>query len=142
MRQAREGDTVKVQYHGTLSDGTVFDSASREEPLEFTLGNQVVISGFESAVLGMEVGEKKRVSVAPEEGFGRRRTELVMPLDRSDIPDHIELKVGKRLGVRSSEGTGLYATIIDISEETVTLDANHPLADKELTYEIELLEIT
>lgn len=141
MAQAKVGDRVRVHYSGFLEDGTMFDSSLEKEPFEFTLGEEMVIPGFENAVIGMKVGDTKKVSVPPEEAYGNYSEDLVVVIDRAQIPDHIDPELGMMLQVRSQEGTTTNVTITDISEDTVTLDGNHPLAGKELTFEIELLEI-
>ncbi|HEC91867.1 MAG TPA: peptidylprolyl isomerase [Candidatus Atribacteria bacterium] len=141
MAQAKIGDKVKVHYSGSLKDGTVFDSSLEKEPFEFTLGEDMVIPGFENAIIGMNEGETKTVSIPPEEAYGDYREELVVTVDRSQIPSDIEPRLGMVLQVRSREGTIANVIIRDITENSITLDGNHPLAGKELTFEIKLLEV-
>ncbi len=141
MAQAHEGDKVKVHYEGKLSDGTVFDSSRDREPLEFKLGEHAVIPGFESAVMGMNEGESKEFSISPDEAYGQRRDELVAQVNRSQIPESIDPKNGMILQVKNQEGATTNVTVTDVSDDTVTLDGNHPLAGKELNFEIELVEI-
>ncbi|RMD93594.1 MAG: peptidylprolyl isomerase [Calditrichaeota bacterium] len=139
---AKSGDKVKVHYKGMLDDGTVFDSSFDSEPLEFVIGENMVIPGFENAVKGMNVGDTKKFSVPPEEAYGPYREDLVVEIDRSHVPPHIDLELGMMLQVRSQEGSVTNVKVTEIGEETVTLDANHPLAGKALTFEIELVDVS
>lgn len=141
MAQAKTGDTVKIHYNGFLDDGTIFGSSQGEEPVEFTIGEGKLISGFENAVVNMEEGDKKTVKIPPEVGFGKYKEDLVRAVSKSSIPEHIEAKVGKVLVFRVSEGENVRATVKDVTENEVIIDANHPFAGKELQFEIELLEI-
>ncbi len=142
MSQAKQGDTVRVHYHGTLEDGTVFSSTYDEnEPFEFTIGKGSVLPKFEKAVIGMNKGDKRTVSVPPEDGYGQHKKEFVFAMDRAQAPANLELELGKRLQIRTNQGTTAVATITAITENTVVLDANDPLAGKTLKFEIELLEI-
>ena len=141
MAQAQDGDTVKVHYTGKLDDGTVFDSSVDGDPLEFTLGDDQLIPGFESAVIGMNAAESKTVKIAAAEAYGPHQEEMVLVVERAEFPDDIDPKVGEQLRMEDSDGQELEVTITDASEETVTLDGNHPLAGKDLTFEIQLIEI-
>jgi peptidylprolyl isomerase len=143
MAQAKAGDTVRVHYEGQLSDGTIFDSSLEREPIEFILGQDTVIPGFEQAVLGMEAGESKDVSVPPEDGFGEYSEDLVVNIEKSMLPPDINPELGMQLEVSSEEEeeTPRVFTIADIAEDSVTLDGNHPLAGEEIAFKIELLEI-
>lgn len=142
MGQAMSGDKVKVHYTGTLEDGTVFSSTYEEnEPFEFTIGERNVLPSFENAVIGMEEGERKTISVPPEDAYGRHRKEFVFCMDKEQAPANLGLQVGKRLQVRLSGGTTAIATVQAITDDSVILDANDPLAGKTLEFEIELLEI-
>lgn len=141
MAQAKEGDLVKVHYTGKLEDGTEFDSSTEGEPLEFTIGKGEVIPGFEVAVSGMSPGESKAVNVPPEQAYGQHKEEMVAVLERKDIPADIELAVGNQLEVSQENGDSFLVLVTDLSETTVTLDANHPLAGKSLVFEINLLEV-
>jgi peptidylprolyl isomerase len=141
MSQAKNGDNVKVHYTGTLEDGTVFDSSVDREPIQFTLGNGQLIKGFEDAVTGMSVGETKTVRISSNEAYGPHRDELILKFNKSDFPPSIEPKEGLVLNLRSQDGKSLMAEIKGISGDTVTLDGNHPLAGKDLTFKIELVEI-
>jgi peptidylprolyl isomerase len=141
MKKAKLGDNVKAHYTGKLDDGTVFDSSRDRGPLEFSIGENQVIKGFEEAVVGMSEGESKTVTVASEEAYGARREDLVITLQRSQIPANVELREGLHLQMRQQDGTVFNVMVSDLSDEQVTLDANHPLAGKDLTFEIELVEI-
>jgi peptidylprolyl isomerase len=142
MGQATSGDAVKIHYDGFLDDGTLFGSSRGEKPVEFTIGAGEVIPGFENAVINMEEGDTKTVTISPEDGFGRYKEALVKTISTSKLPSHIEPKVGKVLVLRADAENDVRATIRDVTEKEVTLDANHPLAGKELKVEIELLEIS
>lgn len=133
---AKSGDTVKVHYTGKLADGTVFDSSVGSEPYEFTLGQGQTISGFEQAVIGMKVGETKTVTIPVDEAYGPRRDDLIVESGRDRLSPDINPEVGMQL--TSGQGT---VTIIEVSETTVKIDANHPLAGQDLTFDIELVEI-
>jgi peptidylprolyl isomerase len=139
--QAKNGDTVQVNYTGKLADGTVFDSSVGREPLEFTLGADQVIPGFEKAVFGMKVGEKKTVTIPVDEAYGPYRDDLVAEVPREKLPEDITPEVGQQLGVKRTDGGTSIVTIISVSDNAVTIDANHPLAGKDLTFEIELVKI-
>ena len=146
MAQAKAGDTVRVHYEGQLSDGTIFDSSLEREPIEFILGQDTVIPGFEQAVIGMEVGESKDVSIPPEEGFGDYSEDLVVNIEKTILPPDINPELGMQLEVSSEEvsseeETPRVFTIADIAEDSITLDGNHPLAGAEIAFKIELLEI-
>jgi len=136
----QSGDTVKVDYTGKLSDGTVFDTSVGKQPLEFTLGSNEVIEGFETAVLGMKVGESKTVTIPAVQAYGERDESLVLEADRSAFPTDQELKVGMQFQGSSSIGTLIF-TIIEINDTKVKVDGNHSLAGKDLTFEITLVEI-
>ncbi|RMH87869.1 MAG: peptidylprolyl isomerase [Calditrichaeota bacterium] len=142
MAQAKAGNTVKVHYRGLLEDGSVFDdSLERGEPFEFKLGAEMVIPGFENAVLGMAEGETKVVTLSPDEAYGPYRQDLTIDIQRAQLPEHIEPAVGKRLRLRAPDGSINEVFISQVTEDTVTIDANHPLAGKTLTFEIQLVEI-
>ena len=141
MAQAENGDSVKVHYTGKLDDGTVFDSSVDGEPLEFKLGEDQLIPGFESAVVGMHAGETKTIRIIADDAYGPHQEEMVLVIDRSEFPDDIDPKVGEQLSMQDAEGEEFEVKIVDASEETVTLDGNHPLAGENLTFEIQLVEI-
>lgn len=142
MAQAKQGDTVKVHYHGTLDDGTVFSSTYEEkEPFEFTIGEDSVLPKFGKAVIGMNEGDTKVVSIQPEDGYGHHKEDFVFVMDRANAPTSIKLEIGKRLQISSNQGKRTIATITAITEDSVVLDANDPLAGKSLTFKIELIKI-
>ncbi|MEA3365354.1 MAG: peptidylprolyl isomerase [Candidatus Hydrogenedentes bacterium] len=141
MAAAKEKDKVRVHYTGKLEDGTVFDSSVEREPVEFTIGEERLIAGFEKAVLGMEPGENKVETVAAGEAYGPFRDELVQELSRQDFPGDVTITQGQRFEARTASGQPLMLTVVDVADDKVTVDANHPLAGKDLVFEIELLEI-
>lgn len=140
MTQATAGNTVRVHYTGRLNDGTVFDSSQGRDPLEFTLGEGQVIPGFDEAVAGMAVGDSATVTIEPENAYGEHRDEMVQAVPRSEIPSDIDLDIGMQLKASGPAGE-MIVTVIELSDESVTLDANHPLAGKALTFDLELVEI-
>ena len=141
MSQAKTGDTVKVHYTGKLDDGTVFDTSAEQEPLEFIVGEGQVIPGFESAVIGMNTGEIKTTHIVADDAYGPHRPEMVIEVERGMFPTDMDPQVDQQVQIRQSNGQSFIATITDISDENVTLDANHPLAGKDLTFDIQLVEI-
>lgn len=141
MSEAKNGDTVKVHYTGTLEDGTIFDSSEEREPLQFTLGQGQLIKGFEEAVIGMSVGETKAVRILSDGAYGSYREELLLKFNKTDFPANIEPQEGLVINLMSPDGRSMLATIIEISGNAITLDANHPLAGKDLTFNIDLIEI-
>ena len=141
MAAAKLGDTVRVHYTGTLSDGAVFDTSAEMDPLEFILGEGDVIPGFENAIVGMNVGESKKISIPPEEAYGEPDDDLIMVVDRSDIPEDIVPEIGMVLRATAEDGAEAHIMITEIDADSVTLDGNHPLAGQELIFTIELVEI-
>ena len=141
MARARNGDTVTVHYTGKLEDGTVFDSSVSRDPLQFTLGEDVLIPGFEQAVLGMSPGESKTAQVSADQAYGLHREEMVVDIDRQEFPPHFQPEVGQQLQIPQSDGRVTRLIVTAVSEQNVTLDANHPLAGRDLTFDIQLLEI-
>ncbi|MEP6594726.1 MAG: peptidylprolyl isomerase [Ginsengibacter sp.] len=141
MQQVKNGDVVKVHYTGKLTNGEQFDSSTGREPLEFTVGGGQMIKGFDNAMPGMSVGEKKTISITPEEGYGEKNEEAIIEFPKQNVPADIPLKVGMQLELRSEDGAPIPVTVADVKEETIILDANHSLAGKELVFDIELVEI-
>ncbi|MDJ0509207.1 MAG: peptidylprolyl isomerase [Crocosphaera sp.] len=141
MVQAKLGDTVKVNYTGKLEDGTVFDSSVNRDPLQFSLGEGQVIAGFEEAVVGMSPGDSKSVTIPSEQAYGSYQEELVIVVDEQQIPSELSVEVGQQLQMRHSSGQAVPVTVTNVADDKVTLDANHPLAGKDLTFEIELVTI-
>jgi len=141
MTQAKSGDTVRIHYTGTLDDGTQFDSSAGREPLEFAIGGGQVIPGFDSAVDGMAVGENKTVTIPPDEAYGQRHDQLVQQVSRSALPDDMEPAVGLQLQSQSPDGQIMNLVVTEVADESITVDANHPLSGHALTFAIELVEI-
>jgi peptidylprolyl isomerase len=141
MSQAKKGDSVKVHYTGKLDDGTVFDSSVGREPLDFTVGAGQLIAGFDEAVVGMAVGEKKSVRIAAEQAYGPHNPEMTLQVPRSDLPADIQPELGMQLEASQEGGHSMVVTVVEVNEESVTFDANHPLAGKALTFEIEVVEL-
>jgi FKBP-type peptidyl-prolyl cis-trans isomerase 2 len=139
--KAAAGNNVKVHYTGTLDDETVFDSSRDRDPLEFTIGNGQLIKGFEDAVVGMAVGDLKTVGISSEEAYGNHRDELLINIDKKQFPENIDPVEGLQISLKSPEGKIVNASVTAVGESSVTLDANHPLAGKNLTFNIELVEI-
>ena len=141
MTQVKSGDTVRIHYTGTLADGSTFDSSEGRDPLEFTVGSGQIIPGLDTAMPGMAVGETKRVEVPAEQAYGEPNADALQAVPRSEIPADIPLDIGTQLQVQTPSGQVMPVTVAEVTEEQVTLDANHPLAGKDLTFDIELVEI-
>ena len=142
MMQAGDGDTAKLHYTARLENGRVISTTKGRPPVEIEIGSGTPILGLEQGIIGMEIGETRTITVPPEEGFGPKWKELMLEVDKSELPDSVTPTVGKRLQVRKEGGGLVYVTIADINEDTVTLDANHPLAGETLTFDIELVGVT
>ena len=138
---AKTGDTVKVHYTGTLTDGTVFDSSKGREPLEFTLGEQRVIPGFEKAVLGMTPGDSKKETIPADQAYGPHREDMLLQVERAQFPQEIAPEVGLQLQMTTGNGQQVPVTITEVHDDKIHLDANHPLAGKDLTFDLQLVEI-
>lgn len=138
MAQAREGDIVNVHYTGRLEDGTVFDFSEGREPLEFTLGEGMVIPGFEEAVVEMNPGDSKTVDIPSDEAYGPHRDEMVMVVDKDEFPEDLNPQVEDVLQVQDPDGEAFMVRVTAVDDETITLDANHPLAGKNLIFDIRL----
>ena len=141
MTQAKYGNTVKVHYTGKLDDGTVFDSSIDRDPLQFTLGDGQMIPGFEQAIDGMSLNESKTVTIPMDQAYGPHREERVNEIERNQFPENMQLEIGQQLQIRQDDGQPFLVSVTDVSESSVTLDANHPLAGKDLTFDIQLVEI-
>lgn len=141
MLQAKQGDNVKVHYTGKLDDGTVFDSSVDRDPLEFIIGSGMIIPGFEQAVIGMQPGESKVEVIPTDNAYGPYLEEMVLTIDRQQMPLELEPEIGQQLQLQHPTGGVIPVVITEVSQGTVTLDANHPLAGEDLTFEIELVEI-
>ncbi|MBL26467.1 MAG: peptidylprolyl isomerase [Rhodospirillaceae bacterium] len=141
MSSVKSGDTVKVHYTGRLDDGTQFDTSSGREPLELTVGSGNIIPGFENSVIGMSPGDTKTVTVPSGEAYGDHRPDMVQTVSRDQIPPEVEVAPGVQLRASNQNGQPFLLTVVDVSDDSVTVDANHPLAGKDLTFDIELVEI-
>lgn len=141
MAQAKKGDVVQVHYTGTLEDGSQFDSSAGGKPLQFKIGAGHIIPGFEEAVTGMAVGETKTVTIEADQAYGKYRPELIQEFDRGSVPADLKLEIGTKLEAEREDGGRVILTVLEATESIVRLDANHPLAGKDLTFEIELVEI-
>ncbi len=135
------GQKVKIHYTGTLDDGNQFDSSVGRDPLEFEMGAGMVIPGFEKGVVDMEVGEKKTIHIPAAEAYGEKRDEMVMEFERSQLPEGLEPEVGMGLQMQGPQGQAIPVQITAVAEETITIDANHPLAGQNLNFELELVEV-
>jgi peptidylprolyl isomerase len=141
MAQARNGDTVKIHYTGKLEDGTVFDTSINRDPLQFTVGEGQIIPGVEESVEGMSLGESKTIEVPADKAYGPHYEEMVLVVDRNEFPGHLKPEVGQRLEIRPTDDQTIPVLVTDVSASSVTLDANHPLAGEDLTFDILLVEI-
>ena len=137
----KEGDTVKVHYTGKIENGTIFDSSKEREPLEFTIGEGKLIPGFEKAIVGMNVGDSNTVTIPSDEAYGEKRDDMVVDVNRDQIPEDIKPEVGQQLQIQQKDGDAIPVVITDITDDSVKLDANHPLAGEDLTFEIEIVEV-
>ncbi len=136
----KKGDKIKVHYTGTLDDGTVFDTSEGKDPLEFEVGTRKVIKGFDDAVIGMEKGKEKEVKLKPEDAYGPQNAMLLKKVPRSKLPPEPEPKVGMMLALSSPDGQQIHARISEVTKEEVTIDLNHPLAGKNLTFKIKVID--
>lgn len=141
MPKAKKGDKVKVHYTGKFKDGSIFDSSLDRSPLEFKIGGGEVIKGFDDAVTGMSIKEKRNVLISPGDAYGEYNKDLAINVDPSEFPENEQPQIGDQLELNGPNGEVLLVTVIDMNDESVTLDANHPLAGQELNFEIELVEI-
>jgi peptidylprolyl isomerase len=141
MARPKPGDTVKVHYRLKLKDGTLVESSPEDSPFAFTIGEEGVAPGLTNLVLEMEEGETREVSIPPQNAYGEYQEGLVTVVDRSQVPSHIEPQIGKTLQIGLSSGRKAMVTVKDLDETTVTLDANHPLAGKDLVFHLTLLEV-
>lgn len=141
MTQVKSGDTVAIHYTGTLLDGSTFDSSDGREPLEFVVGSGQIIPGLDVALPGMEVGDKKVVKIGSEDAYGPLNPEMRQAVPREGIPADIPLEVGTQLQMQTPDGQAMPVMVVEVDDATVTLDANHPLAGKDLQFDIELMKI-
>jgi peptidylprolyl isomerase len=141
MAQVKDGDTVKVHYTGKLNDGTVFDSSLEREPLEVTLGGGQLIAGFEKGLVGMELEESRTINIKAADAYGPVNDDAVMKVDREQLPADLKLEEGLQLNMQNPQGGAVVVTVTEFSETEVTLDANHPLAGKDLTFDLQVVSI-
>jgi peptidylprolyl isomerase len=141
MSQVKQGDTVRIHYTGTLADGSVFDSSAGRDPLEFTVGTGQIIPGLDGAMEGMSVGEKRLVEVPSDQAYGPVIAEARRAVPREDIPEEVPMETGTQVHAHNEQGQVMTLTIIEITDSHVVLDANHPLAGKDLTFDVELVSI-
>ncbi len=141
MAEAEQGSTVKVHYTGKLQDGTVFDTSKNIEPIQFVVGSGEIITGFEQAVVGMAAGDNKTVTIPCGEAYGPKREDLVAEVKRGELPPDMTLSVGQKLQIGDQESGVIVVSVVDMNEDIVKLDANHPLAGEDLVFDIELLEV-
>lgn len=138
----KDGDTVRVHYTGKLADGSVFGSSAGGEPVEFAVGAGSIIKGFDRAVVGMKVGDHRTVTVNAEDAYGPRRDDLVIKVDRQELPPHIDPAAGMLLQMKTVSGRYIPVRVTEVTEQNVIMDANHPLAGQDLTFELEMVEIS
>lgn len=141
MQQVKNGDKIKVHYHGRLTSGETFDKSEGREPLEFEVGSGMVIKGFDDGVTGMAVGEKKTINIPFLEAYGPRNPEMIIEMPKDRFPQDMEVEVGMPLGMSDGQGHQYQVVVTEIKEEAVVLDANHPLAGQDLIFDLELVEI-
>ena len=141
MQQVKKGDTVKVHYHGKLTDGSTFDSSEGREPLEFEVGGGMVIPGFDTGITGMAIGEKKTIQIPFDEAYGPKQEDMIMEFPKDRFPADLVPEAGMQLNMSNGQGQNIPVVITEVNEDSVTLDANHPLAGEELVFDLELVEI-
>lgn len=141
MSTAKNGDNVKVHYTGKLTSGEQFDSSAGREPLEFTVGAGQMIKGFDAAIPGMAVGDKKTINIAAADGYGERSEEAVIPFPKENVPADMKLEPGMQLTLSNQYGQPVPVVVIEVKDDVIMLDANHFLAGKELVFDIELVSI-
>ncbi|MCG8341217.1 MAG: peptidylprolyl isomerase [Chlorobiales bacterium] len=141
MPEAKQGDTVKVHYTGKLDDGSIFDTSAEREPFEFTVGTGAVIPGFEQAVIGLQPGESTETTIGADNAYGPRSADLVTEVKREQLPPDLEVSVGQQLQVSMQNGQTAVVLVTDVTDASIIIDANHPLAGQNLSFSIELVEI-
>jgi len=141
MAQVKSGDLVKVHYHGRLTDGTTFDSSAGREPLQFEGGSGQVIAGFDNGVMGMSIGEKKTIEIPADQAYGPKDPSMMVEFPINQFPEDMKPEAGMRLNMTNGQGQVIPVVITEVGEETVILDANHPLAGEDLIFDIEVVDI-
>ena len=141
MSQVKKDDTVRVHYTGKLTDGQIFDSSLEREPIEFTMGQGQLIPGFEKGLLDMKVNEKKTINIPAEEAYGEPRQELIQEVEKSQLPEEIKPEPGMGLVSKSPDGREMNLVVTEVKEDTIVVDGNHPLAGKDLVFDLEVVEI-
>jgi len=141
MQQVQNGDKVKVHYHGKLHNGETFDSSNGREPLEFTVGSGQVIKGFDEGVKGMKVGEKKTIEIPVQDAYGEKQQEMMLEFPKEQFPPDMNPEVGMQLMMSNGSGQNFPVTVAEVKDNSVILDANHPLAGQDLTFDLELVSI-
>jgi peptidylprolyl isomerase len=141
MQQVTKGDTIQVHYHGTLTNGEIFDSSNGRAPLEFEVGSGMVIPGFDNGVLGMQVGEKKTINIPFMEAYGPKLPEMIVSFPKAQFPPDLNPEIGMELTMNNGEGQQFQVIVVEVKEEVVVLDANHALAGQDLVFDLELVNI-
>ena len=141
MKEVKKGDKIKIHYHGTLNDGSIFDSSREREPLEFEVGSGMVIPGFDDGVMNMKVGDKKTINIPFTEAYGPVQEQMIIDFLRNQFPEELKPEAGMQLQMSDQNGQNFPVIVVSSNEETVKLDANHPLAGKDLIFDLELMEI-
>ena len=142
MQVVKKGDTIKIHYHGTLNDGSIFDSSKQREPLEFEVGSGMVIPGFDEGVMNMKVGDVKTINIPFAEAYGPVQEEMIIDFPRNQFPEDMQPEAGMQLQMSDKSGQNFPVVVVSANDEIVKLDANHPLAGKDLTFELELMDIS
>ncbi|WP_143306996.1 FKBP-type peptidyl-prolyl cis-trans isomerase [Chitinophaga vietnamensis] len=141
MQAVKNGDTIRVHYHGRLTNGTTFDSSEGRAPLEFKVGAGMVIRGFDNGVLEMQVGDKKTIHIPVDQAYGPKSPEYIMDFPKENIPADLNPEVGMELQMSNPQGHVMPVKVIAVNADSITLDANHPLAGEDLVFDLELVEI-
>ncbi len=142
MQIVKKGDTIKIHYHGTLSDGSIFDSSKQREPLEFEVGSGMVIPGFDDGVMNMKVGDIKTINIPFDEAYGPVQEQMIIDFPRNQFPEDMQPEAGMQLQMSDKSGQNFPVVVVSATDEIIKLNANHPLAGKDLTFKLELIEIS
>lgn len=141
MQTVKNGDTVKVHYHGRLTNGTTFDSSEGRAPLEFQVGAGMVIKGFENGVLDMKVGDKKTIHIPVDQAYGPKSEEMIIEFPKENMPPDLNPQIGDELQMSNPQGQVFQVKVVGVNDQSITLDANHALAGEDLIFDLELVEI-